>query len=205
MSDLVVVLLLTTMGCMYDIAFPSLSLPTPTPIHQRRSSLHPSLVLCSGSTMGTREGVLDYLTAMREEFDYWKTREECRIDIIGDDQSIHNYLYYTGKLKGAVAIPHRTGPIHVAGYTAARIYENVTREVEELATGRSRTDYFVRDGMWQRWLPEEYGLIDQRTGLIVNLDGLPSAQVHQFDRFNDLSDGWFRRMKEMGWLYNRDQ
>jgi hypothetical protein len=43
--------------------------------------------------MGSREGILKYLTAMREEFDYWKTREECRIDIIGDDQSIHNYLY----------------------------------------------------------------------------------------------------------------
>jgi hypothetical protein len=155
--------------------------------------------------MGSREGILDYLTAMREEFDYWKTREECRIDIIGDDQSIHNYLYYTGRFKDARAIPHRTGPIHVVGYTAARIYENVTREVEELATGWSKTDYFVKDGMWQGWLPETYGLIDQKTGLIVNLDGVPSAQVHQFDRFNDLSDGWFRKMKEIGWLYNRDQ
>ena len=78
-------------------------------------------------------------------------------------------------------------------------------DTEELATGRSKTDYFVKDGEWQRWLPEKYGLIDQRTGLIVNLDGIPSAQVHQFDRFNDLSDGWFRKMKETGWLYNRDQ
>lgn len=151
--------------------------------------------------MGSREGILEYLNAMREEFDYWKTREECRIDIIGDDQSIHNYLYYTNRLGDARAIPHRTGPIHVAGYTAARIYESATIAAAE--RGEAPADFYAKDGAWQNWLPEEYGLIDPKTGLIVNLDGLPSAQVHQFDRFNDLWEGWFRKMKEMGWPYNK--
>ena len=151
--------------------------------------------------MGSREGILEYLSAMREEFDYWKTREECRIDIIGDDQSIHNYLYYTNRLGDARAIPHRTGPIHVAGYTAARVYESATIAAAE--RGEAPADFYVKDGAWQNWLPEEYGLIDPKTGMIVNLDGLPSAQVHQFDRFNDLWEGWFRKMKEMGWPYNK--
>jgi hypothetical protein len=39
--------------------------------------------------------------------------------------------------------------------------------------------------------------------MIVNLNGLPSAQVHHFDRFDDLLEGWFRKMKEMGWPYNK--
>ena len=36
-------------------------------------------VLCSGDVMGSREGIMDYIEAMKEEFDYWKTRvsSEC--------------------------------------------------------------------------------------------------------------------------------
>ena len=161
-------------------------------------------MLCSGSTMGTREGILSYLTAMRAEMDYWKTKEECRIDIIGDDQSIHNYLYYSGQLPGAAAIPHRTGPIHVAGWHAARITEVTKKEAE--AKGVSDiTDYYVSDSVnaWQKWLPVEWGLIDPKTGLITNLDGRPSAQIHQYDRYNELITGWQSKMKEMGWPYNK--
>ena len=42
----------------------------------------PTRVLCSGSTMGSREGILDYLDAMVEEMDYWKTKDKCRIDMV---------------------------------------------------------------------------------------------------------------------------
>jgi hypothetical protein len=49
-------------------------------------------MLCSGSTMGTRDGILGYIEAMRKEFDAWLSVEKCRFDIIGDDQSIHDYL-----------------------------------------------------------------------------------------------------------------
>jgi len=182
-------------------------------------------MLCSGSVMGSREGIMDYLETMVEEFDYWKTRvssyimfgivcecfnhrwdyrfsaaldilqsmydtnnallfhdspfwkEKCRIDMRGDDQSIHNYLYYTNRLKNAVSIPHRTGPIHVVGYQAARIHENATKEAEE--KGINVADLYKSDegDGWQNWLPEKYDLIDPKTGLIVNMDGSPSAQV----------------------------
>jgi hypothetical protein len=50
-------------------------------------------MLCSGSTMGTREGILNYVKAMQAEFDAWLRVEKCRFDIIGDDQSIHDFLY----------------------------------------------------------------------------------------------------------------
>jgi hypothetical protein len=39
------------------------------------------------------------------EFDLFKVDEKCHSDIVGDDQSIHNYLFYTKQLPDAVAIP----------------------------------------------------------------------------------------------------
>ena len=101
----------------------------------------------------------------------------------GDDQSIHNYLYYTNRFKNAVSIPHRTGPIHVVGYQAARINKNVTNEAQE--KGISVGDLVVslanngngNNKQWQNWLPKKYNLADPSTGLIVNHDGSPSAQV----------------------------
>jgi len=162
-------------------------------------------MLCSGSVMGSREGIMDYLETMVEEFDYWKTREKCRIDMRGDDQSIHNYLYYTNRLKNAVSIPHRTGPIHVVGYQAARIHENATKEAEE--KGINVADLYKSDegDGWQNWLPEKYDLIDPKTGLIVNMDGSPSAQVHQVDRFGSLNQQWVNKMNELNWPYNKPQ
>jgi len=160
-------------------------------------------VLCSGSIMGSREGIFDYLKAMATEFDYWKTRDNCRIDMPGDDQSIHNYLFYAKKLKNAVSIPHRTGPIHVVGYQAARIYENATKEAQDRGIELNNVgDFYVKDKKWQEWLPQKFDLIDPSTGLIVNLNGEPSAQVHQVDRFGSLNRQWINKMTEKDWPYN---
>ena len=49
-------------------------------------------MLCSGSTMGSREGILLYIAAMVAEFDAWLSTPRCRFDIVGDDQSIHDHL-----------------------------------------------------------------------------------------------------------------
>ena len=162
-------------------------------------------VLCSGSTMGSREGILDYIDAMVEEFDEWKVQEKCRIDMPGDDQSIHNYLYYTNRFKNATSIPHRTGPIHVVGYEASRIWEKAEAEGKEHGVTVWNVDSFYakEEDKWQGWLPEEYGLIDQETGLIVNMDGVASAQVHQVDRFGSLNRKWMSKMKEEVWPYNK--
>ena len=150
-------------------------------------------VLCSGNTMGSREGILDYIEVMMEEFDEWKTKPQCRINLVGDDQSIHNYLYYANRFKNAIAIPHRTGPLHVVGYQATRIFEE------------AKETNFVRNDTaeWQEWLPEKHaGLLDSKTGMIVNMDGSPSAYVHQYDRFGPLIENWFHVMEEKKWPFN---
>jgi hypothetical protein len=102
-------------------------------------------------------------------------RENCRIDNRGDDQSIHNYLFYSGRLKNAVSIPHRQGPIHVVGYTAAQIFENATKEANDAKVGVH--EIYTRGKNWTEWLHPKYGLTNPNTGLIVNEDGTPSAQV----------------------------
>jgi hypothetical protein len=128
----------------------------------------------------------------QEEFDYWKTRDNCRLDMRGDDQSIHNYLYYTNRFKNAVSIKHREGPLHVVGVQAAKIWENATKEGKAVGI----------NGKWQEWLSKEHGLIDPHTGMILNMDGSPSPQVHQVDRFGSLNSQWLQKMNEMGWPYN---
>ena len=151
--------------------------------------------------MGSRDGIINYLNVMTNEFAHWMSEPDCRMQGYGDDQAVHNYLYYTDQFEHARAIPHRTGPIHVVGYEASILQEKATA----LAKGRGLSvlpvDFYVKY-VWQKWLRAEIGLLDPDTGMIVNNDGSPSAQVHQYDRFGVLSNGWFDKMKEKGWPYN---
>ncbi|KAL3823484.1 hypothetical protein ACHAXA_010244 [Cyclostephanos tholiformis] len=168
----------------------------------KKHKVGPTPVLCSGGTMGSREGMLEYLNVMIEEFKHWMTQPDCRMQGYGDDQAVHNYLYYAGRFGDiAKAIPHRTGPIHVVGYEASNINEEAMKKAKGRGLSDVPKDFYVKYA-WQRWLPEEYGLINPDTGMVVNLDGLPSAQVHQYDRFGNLIDGWLGKMKEQGWPNN---
>jgi hypothetical protein len=157
-------------------------------------------MLCSGSTMGTREGILNYTQVMVREFDTWVHTEKCRSDNIFDDQSIHNYLYYTNQLPGAFAIPHRTGPIHIVGDEANRIFRKEIEKAKE--RGEEKPEHWVNshriygtDGIhWRQWLSPEHNLTD-KNGFITNLGGSPSAQVHQIDRFGlSFSTFWLQPM-----------
>ena len=62
-------------------------------------------MLCSGSTIGTRDTMLQYLEKMYDEMKAWAADPKCHFSINGDDQSIHNYLFYSGQLPFAKAIP----------------------------------------------------------------------------------------------------
>jgi len=165
-------------------------------------------MLCSGTIMGNRGGIIGYIDTMVEEFDVWMKQANCRIDMPGDDQSVHNYLYYTNRLEKAVAIPHRTGPLHVVGWPAARIWQHAIEEAKEQGMKESGfselADFYVNDDKWQAWLPEKLSLLDPETGLIVNKDGSSSAQVHQVDRFGSLNRKWLAHMNAKGWPYNKE-
>lgn len=52
-------------------------------------------VICSGTTMGTRIGILDYLNAIDNEIS--RIKSTGRPVFPGEDQPIHNYLIYSGR------------------------------------------------------------------------------------------------------------
>jgi len=80
-------------------------------------------MLCSGTTIGTRAAMLKYLEAMYGEMKVWINDRKCHYGINGDDQSIHNYLFYTGQLPFAQSIPNRVGIVNTAGVEAAILFK----------------------------------------------------------------------------------
>ena len=91
------------------------------------------------------------------------------------------------------------------GDQAARIFEEAQEDAKAKNDGEdTELDrmLYVKDGKWQEWLPTKHGLLDEKTGMIVNMDGSPSAYVHQYDRFGLLIENWFDVMKEKNWPYN---
>lgn len=125
----------------------------------------------------------------------------------GDDQSIHNYLYYTHQLNPkTVAVPHRTGPIHVVGVEADLIFRSILQEAVDKEHGKdlmeaesylnSHRYHGSNETNWRDWLGSQYSLTDPETGYILNLDGTPSAQVHQHDRFGVAMEFWLNHMVE---------
>lgn len=151
-------------------------------------------MLCSGTTIGTRQAMLDYLDAMHDEMKIWMNTPSCRLQISADDQSIHNYLYYNGKFKNAESIPNRMGIVHTIGNPGARIHElameyqkvhNVSiPEHQQLAPLR------MMKSKTQRWMAKEFSMTDDE-GFVLDFDGTRSRVVHQYDRLGLFMETWF--------------
>ena len=67
--------------------------------------------------------MIDYLNAMYEEMKVWISTKECCLWTTVDDQSIHNVLFYAGKLANAVAIYLGNGIVNKVGFETASIFE----------------------------------------------------------------------------------
>ncbi len=75
-------------------------------------------IICSGTTLGSYDGITDYLGSIINE--YMLFAERCRkADIVisklpywrGLDQALHNYLIYTSALKGVRIVANRAGEV----------------------------------------------------------------------------------------------
>lgn len=66
-------------------------------------------VICSGTTMGTRAGIVSYIDTMITEIQ--RIRDTGRPLYQGEDQPIHNYLIYTGVFNTFVLHKNGRGPI----------------------------------------------------------------------------------------------
>lgn len=117
--------------------------------------------------IGTRAAMLKYLEILIEEIKVWYNDTKCQAEAI--DQSVHNYLYYTGKLPFARAIPSRMGTVNTCGRTGMYLVEDIGDKPFPGANNRT-------------WIGIQYNLTDAH-GFFTQLDGTRSRVVHQADHF----------------------
>lgn len=79
-------------------------------------------VLCSGTTMGTKSGMIYYTRAMLYEAYNCIKRNPNKFDgkrghvcSGGADQGFHNYLFWNSKLNSSVALLNGAGPVYTIG------------------------------------------------------------------------------------------
>uniref|UniRef100_A0A7R9VZB4 Uncharacterized protein n=1 Tax=Pseudictyota dubia TaxID=2749911 RepID=A0A7R9VZB4_9STRA len=131
----------------------------------------------------------------------WMANPKCHFPINGDDQSIHNYLFYSGKLAPfAKSIPFRCGIVHTVGAQGSIILEAHRERLKKdkgLDQGQAtRTSY---DGATSKtWLGLHYDLTD-KDGFFVNMDGSRSHVIHQYDRFGPNFDNWLSSQQGKIW------
>ena len=128
--------------------------------------------------------MLKYLEVMYGEMKIWIQRPECRFPMHGDDQSIHNYLYYTGQLPFAHSIPHREGIINTPGVEGSLLFnkwrqQGMDEEGLEQAVSAKRP---FPGASKDNWIGTSYNLTDIH-GFFTQADGTRSRVVHQADRF----------------------
>eukprot|EP00980_Cylindrotheca_fusiformis_P003241 scaffold735_cov116-Cylindrotheca_fusiformis.AAC.11 len=153
------------------------------------------VMLCSGTTIGTREAMLEYLEIMHQEMAAWMKDPKCCCNKMnGDDQSIHNYLFYTGKFPFATAVQNRMGIVHTVGKQAAEIYKAheqvLKRNLGDKDLARTVPFPGTEPGK-NPWLGLEFDLVDSE-GFFLDYDGSRSRVVHQWDRFRDKIQPWLK-------------
>lgn len=164
-------------------------------------------MLCSGTTIGTRQAMLDYLRIFHEEMNLWMESPKCCcFETNGDDQSMHNYMYYSHMLDGVdggvTVSKNRNGLVHTAGAQLSMIYNTHTQQKKELREALKNPNKPTRDAHHhpldksydekddtKNWLGLHYGLTDQ-DGYFVDYDGSRSFVVHQYDRIGSHFVNW---------------
>lgn len=139
--------------------------------------------------------------------------ENCRTEADYDDQSIHNYLFYTGKLPYATAIPPRMGIVNTVGVDGGRAwvqYEEYVKYIQKNHPDLDPSDienvkkiaaiphhpYIAANTGTKGWIGPvnflNYTLTDE-DGYFINDDGTRSRVIHQWDRFGHHFDNWLQK------------
>lgn len=138
-------------------------------------------MICSGTTIGTREAILDYMTVMYQEMLLWQSDATCYNQTWhGGDQAILNYIYHSGgldHLKPQVFEP-REGIVNTVGIIGIR-HTQFAKKLKN--SGVSHQTYLGETT--KRWISPHYDLTDSE-GFFIDFNGNRSRVVHQYDRFN---------------------
>ena len=147
-------------------------------------------MLCSGTTIGTRDTVLGYLNTMYEEMLEWMKDEKCWSRKAGGDQAIHNYLFYTGRfdhLDPQVYDPREeiVNTVGAKGIMIARMHA----ELNGGKRAARKIPYYETEPEKGRWLPRQFDLTDDQ-GYFIDYNGERSRVVHQYGRFGSHVNAW---------------
>jgi len=172
-------------------------------------------MLCSGTTISeTRETMVGYLNAMYEEMMEWSQRKQCRFEDAGDDQAIHNYLYYSGKLNHLDPRVYRPreGIVNTVGVIGTKIMKshwathrgqnNDKKQNDNKKT--SPNDIPLAGATHKKgskrgsWIGPEYDFTDEN-GYFVNWDGSKSPVIHQYDRWGRVYSAWLADQEGVLW------
>ncbi|KAL7577294.1 hypothetical protein ACA910_002037 [Epithemia clementina (nom. ined.)] len=174
------------------------------PVRHCKNMTFDEPMLCSGSTIGTRAAMIKYFEVMYAEMKVWIGQQECRFGIDGDDQSIHNYLFYTGQLPFASSIPHRTGIVNTAGWEGSKLFQQWRQEgmnqrglAQDVAAKRPFPGAELTNN---GWIGLSYNLTDD-DGFLTQYDGTRSRVVHQADRFGYYF--WYMWLSRQKWADDR--
>ena len=132
---------------------------------EKFAPLRDRAALCSGSYLGTRDGVAHFEATLLGEVADARCHEKDQ----ASDQGYLNWLYYSGRLPGAV--------VHDRGY-------GLVNTVGALCPGCKRHRYPVGA------LGPKFWRLRDRDGYVLQDDGATrSAVVHQYDRFDPEING----------------
>jgi hypothetical protein len=177
------------------------------PVRECRGATFKKPMLCSGSTIGTRDDMIKYLESMYEEMKAWAADPKCHFQINGDDQSIHNYLFYSGRLPFAKAIPPRTGIVNTVGVDGSNIFERSHMDKwTSLGKSRGQARDIEYDGATENnWLGNHntvtYKLIDNEAFFITS-DGRQCKLEYEW--IADQSTVSYKLLNDQGLFVNVD-
>jgi hypothetical protein len=171
-----------------------------TPIKQCKNIVLSGPMICSGTTIGTRETMIGYLDVMYEEMVEWMKDENCWSKKAGGDQAIHNYLYYTGRFDHLT--PNLFDPreeiVNTVGAKGVAISRMHVRTMKGNDLPAHKLPYVMSDPKSGRWLPTEYDLTDGE-GYFIDYNGERSRVVHQYDRFGTHAQEWVDQKEGQLW------
>lgn len=140
-------------------------------------------MICSGTTIGTRDAMIQYMTALHHEMLEWQSNADCYNQTWhGGDQAVLNYLYHSGGLDhlNPQVLNPREGIVNTVGAIAIK-YNEFLVEFKKKAKF-SLPEYFGQTK--STWISAHYDLTDHK-GFFLDFNGERSRVVHQFDRFNN--------------------
>mmetsp|Transcript_44074 Transcript_44074/g.134179 ORF Transcript_44074/g.134179 Transcript_44074/m.134179 type:complete len:431 (-) Transcript_44074:84-1376(-) len=171
------------------------------PVRKCKDVVYDKPMLCSGTTIGTREAMLDYLRIFHGEMDRWMADPKCHFSINGDDQSMHNYMYYSGMLDevrgGVVAVKNRDGLVHTVGAMGSIVLKTHQNHQKLLRGDKYQgSEPFPLSAQEKpekskSWLGFQHGLTD-KDGYFAQFDGSRSFVIHQYDRFGHNFMDWLK-------------